>query len=53
MAAVGIGGRLGLGGRHGRGPGHRGDRSLHGSSCAKKRRGRPGGPPGRVQKYSV
>ncbi|MCY1304697.1 hypothetical protein D9M70_544600 [compost metagenome] len=30
-----VGGRIGLRGRHGRRPGHRGDRSLHGSSCAK------------------
>ncbi len=37
FAAVGVGGGIGLGGRHGRRPGHRGDRSLHGSSCAKKR----------------
>lgn len=35
LPAVGVGRGIGLRGRHGRGPGHRGDRSLHGSSCAK------------------
>gem|GEM_PF-5932688 len=35
LPAIGVGRGIGLRGRHGRRPGHRGDRSLHGSSCAK------------------